>query len=685
MWIRLLLCLVFAMSLAGHKTASADFRGEAAVSPMSWPLMAFRPSPHDPRREIVGHEASIRPDQDVALTADPNMLVAVARQANKDACSFLEDLKAEDAGAAMWPEDRHRLAMLNTDLGCGMQAENDGSSGAQAALVPVRYRGGMARSRSYSSSRSYNYSSRSRSTYSRSSSTRRASSTARARSIRPVRISPPVRSIRPPARLSRPAARPISRVTPRSVSRMARPAQRMARPGLRPVARTGLRAAPRRMFKAAPARSVRTMARPGRAATTLRRPAIRSARSFAKPRAMKTVRPKAMMGKSRMGARLATPSRMLKARPMGARVSKASLSSRRAMSPSRAARPGATARTAMSGKLARSPKALNKFAKRGMVGKVGTRANMKPALKPKQAIAQRRTANKAANRPVSCSFHGDTLVLTKNGFEAIRDIDVGEDLVWSRNEETGEMAWKRVVGTTSDPYDETIFVRIRDASSGAEQVILSNRTHPFYVKGKNWVRAENLKVGDGLLNGDESYSEVASVRTEMTPIDAYNLTVADFHSYFVRGVEGNAKPVWVHNAKSCPINLDRGARNSLKKLEAGKGHVVDRHVGKKVSSLRQRVAGGAGTATSFKNAQTAKRVIDKGLNSRQFKDWVKGGAKGEIALSVKSGKGVGYGVKKGVLNKGGQLKVKKNIKNSTVLVRSDGRGGYYVHTAYPTY
>lgn len=170
-----------------------------------------------------------------------------------------------------------------------------------------------------------------------------------------------------------------------------------------------------------------------------------------------------------------------------------------------------------------------------------------------------------------CSFHGDTLVQTNLGFTPIRELRVSKHKVWSRNPANGEMSYKALVAQYSNPYKETVSVRIRDVKTGAEQTIVSNRIHPYFtkrpehmlplklvasnghdyqgpIKGGEWVNAEHLKKGFQLLNGNEGWSEVISVTIEKKPLKAYNLTVADFHTYFVKGAANdNVQPVWVHN------------------------------------------------------------------------------------------------------------------------------------------
>ena len=81
----------------------------------------------------------------------------------------------------------------------------------------------------------------------------------------------------------------------------------------------------------------------------------------------------------------------------------------------------------------------------------------------------------------TCSFHGDTLVLTNTGLKPISNVDEG-DLVWSRDATTGGMAWKPVLAQYVNIYDETVHVTVRDVDTGVEQVIISNRIHPFFVQ-----------------------------------------------------------------------------------------------------------------------------------------------------------------------------------------------------------
>lgn len=107
----------------------------------------------------------------------------------------------------------------------------------------------------------------------------------------------------------------------------------------------------------------------------------------------------------------------------------------------------------------------------------------------------------------TCSFHGDKLVETAEGLVPISEIETG-DLVWSRNPETGQMGWKRVLAAYSNMYEDTVWITIRDKESGEEQVILSNRIHPFFEQvlmadGPMSVAAPAMELSsEGHLAGD---------------------------------------------------------------------------------------------------------------------------------------------------------------------------------------
>jgi len=180
-----------------------------------------------------------------------------------------------------------------------------------------------------------------------------------------------------------------------------------------------------------------------------------------------------------------------------------------------------------------------------------------------------------------CSFSGDTLVVTRNGYLPIRDIKPGVDEVWARDEYTGNAGWRAVLAQYRNNYKETVHVSARN-SNGRLQTIKSNRIHPYFAKiaagalivssasmvgateghtysgeiiGGAWVDAQHLKAGDLLLSDDNTWQQVESVVVESKPIVAYNLTVDEYSTFFVAADVG-IDAVWVHN--SCADKLPDG-------------------------------------------------------------------------------------------------------------------------------
>ncbi len=220
------------------------------------------------------------------------------------------------------------------------------------------------------------------------------------------------------------------------------------------------------------------------------------------------------------------------------------------------------------------------------------RLQQKLTQKQKKAQANFGSCENGVCKTGQCSFHGNTQVLTKNGFESIKLLVPGEDYVFARNEYTGDVDWKLVVAHYSNPYQETVTVSIQDTVNGEMQEILSNRIHSFYVidseigsseliAGTNetgrWVQAQNLQPGDKLLTDSGAQSEVINLEIKSEYLHAYNITVDDYHTYFVKGsANDNTSAVWVHN-------------ECAQKFEKRLSSIKD--VGEKVGVVRQKWRG----------------------------------------------------------------------------------------------
>jgi hypothetical protein len=99
------------------------------------------------------------------------------------------------------------------------------------------------------------------------------------------------------------------------------------------------------------------------------------------------------------------------------------------------------------------------------------------------------------------------------------------DLVLSRNVDTGELAYKPIVGTTVRPPRPIVRLTM-----GGEE-ILATLGHPFWVAGSGWRMAKELNPG-AVLNGVSEPVRVSVSQPDENQT-AYNLIVADFSTYFV--------------------------------------------------------------------------------------------------------------------------------------------------------
>lgn len=127
----------------------------------------------------------------------------------------------------------------------------------------------------------------------------------------------------------------------------------------------------------------------------------------------------------------------------------------------------------------------------------------------------------------SCFAKG-TQVWTKTGLAPIETLEIGE-LVLAQSVDTGELAYKPVIGRTVRPPSAILGLRF-----GKEE-IETTLGHPLWVVGTGWQMAKELTEG-GLLHGVNGPVRVDAIDNR-DKAEAYNLVVADFNTFFV-GVSG---------------------------------------------------------------------------------------------------------------------------------------------------
>ena len=165
----------------------------------------------------------------------------------------------------------------------------------------------------------------------------------------------------------------------------------------------------------------------------------------------------------------------------------------------------------------------------------------------------------------TCCFVAGTLVETETGMRPIEEIEIG-DKVWARDTDTGETSLKPV--TDLIRRHERVIWEVRIAGAdGAAEFFETTDDHPWWIVSEDgsgrWLNTEQLEAGmdvvsRGVSRGarliqastaserDLSMTIVSVAKTDRID-QTYNLTVADFHTYFV----GETR-VLVHNCTPKP-------------------------------------------------------------------------------------------------------------------------------------
>jgi len=137
---------------------------------------------------------------------------------------------------------------------------------------------------------------------------------------------------------------------------------------------------------------------------------------------------------------------------------------------------------------------------------------------------------------------------------AIETVEAG-DLVWSRDEHTGEEGFKVVVETYVRETDELVQLSYtsgagcQPADGSTANTLIGTAEHPFWSLTRDaWINMGELRVGER-LSLTTGPATVTAVRVEVLsePVKVYNFQVADWHTYYA-APEADKPFVWVHNA-----------------------------------------------------------------------------------------------------------------------------------------
>lgn len=152
----------------------------------------------------------------------------------------------------------------------------------------------------------------------------------------------------------------------------------------------------------------------------------------------------------------------------------------------------------------------------------------------------------AAAAATNACFIQGTPLLTPDGSKAIEDFKVGEPIL------------------SADENDATCKVQIRYVEQVLQQSSLLIRIqlagreisltpdHPVFVKDRGWVQAGELVPGDHVLGHDGKTVSIDRIEEDGRLQTVYNLTVSEFHTFFVGGTNWGFS-IWVHNSELCRL------------------------------------------------------------------------------------------------------------------------------------
>ncbi|MWC27059.1 hypothetical protein GON22_02950 [Paenibacillus sp. MMS18-CY102] len=141
---------------------------------------------------------------------------------------------------------------------------------------------------------------------------------------------------------------------------------------------------------------------------------------------------------------------------------------------------------------------------------------------------------------IQCNcFTAGTKVKTDKGEKPIEDIHIG-DKVLSKNEATGELDYKEVTATFKHDTNEIYKIQV------GSQTIEATYNHPFWIEGIGWTFVKDIKIGDLLVQSNGNTLKVDNISVIYGNFTVYNMTVEDFHTYFVSDMN-----IWVHNTSGC--------------------------------------------------------------------------------------------------------------------------------------
>jgi RHS repeat-associated protein len=176
------------------------------------------------------------------------------------------------------------------------------------------------------------------------------------------------------------------------------------------------------------------------------------------------------------------------------------------------------------------------------------------------------------------SFVAGTQVLMADGTtKPIDDVRTGDKII-STDPKTGRTAVKTVTAEILGKGLKKlvrITLSVEAGDNGYTSTIIATNGHLFWVPSiAAWVDATNLIAGEELRTPTGELIRITEVHRWSEPATVHNLTVADFHTYYVLA---GATPVLVHNDGGEPVTDDfNQARNRALDWLSSRGFKAER-------------------------------------------------------------------------------------------------------------
>jgi|GEM_PF-1747790 len=141
-----------------------------------------------------------------------------------------------------------------------------------------------------------------------------------------------------------------------------------------------------------------------------------------------------------------------------------------------------------------------------------------------------------------CFTAGTKIIMSDGSYKNIEEIRTG-DIVKAFDIRKKKYTNAKVVNTFYHNSYEIPYYLIINSN------LEVTPNHPMYINNK-WIRADELKIGDSLLNKEGKLVKVRSIDTIYKNAPVYNLEVDKYHTYFANGILVHNKNSVAQNSKS---------------------------------------------------------------------------------------------------------------------------------------